>query len=203
MEKLSLLLLYSSLLTSISTTCLAVDTITVNQTIKDGGDTIVSAGENFELGFFSPGTSTNRYVGIWYKKISTFTVVWVANTETPLTNTSGELKVSQGRLQLFNGNNTAIWSTNSSESVTTIGLEAQLLDTGNLVLRDQGSLIWQSFDYPGDTLLSGMRIRMDLVTGKDRHLTSWKSDDDPSAGSYVLRVDPNGYPQLFERQDLV
>ncbi|KAI7753023.1 hypothetical protein M8C21_016778, partial [Ambrosia artemisiifolia] len=124
-----------------------------------------------------PGDSKYRYVGIWYKKISHFTVVWVANTDTPLTNTSGELKVSQNGLQLFDGNKT---------------------DNGNLVLRDQGSLIWQSFDYPGDTLLPGMRIGVDLVTGKDRHLTSWKSKDDPSAGQHVLRVAPNGYPQLFQ-----
>ncbi|XP_035830859.1 G-type lectin S-receptor-like serine/threonine-protein kinase At4g27290 [Helianthus annuus] len=47
-----------------------------------------------------------------------------------------------------------------------------------------------------------MRIGVDLVTGKSRHLTSWKTEDDPSAGPYVLRVAPNGYPQLFETQNL-
>ncbi|KAJ0728766.1 putative protein kinase RLK-Pelle-DLSV family [Helianthus annuus] len=196
MKKLYLLFLYFGVLTSILIISAAVDTITVNQIIKDG-ETIVSSGENFELGFFSLGTSKNRYVGIWYNKMSTCTVVWVANKETPLANTSGELRVNQGGLQLFNGNNTVIWSTNSSGSVS---LVAQLLDTGNLVLRDQGNSIWESFDHPGDTLLPGMRIGIDLVTGKDRHLTSWKSEDDPSAGQFVLQVAPNGYPQLFQTQ---
>nr|GEU55744.1 apple-like protein [Tanacetum cinerariifolium] len=200
MEKLTILFLYAAVQISILITCAAVDTIAVNQTIKDG-DTIISTGGNFEMGFFSPGSSKNRYVGIWYKKISTCTVVWVANTEAPLTNKSGELKVNQGGLELLNGNNTVIWSTNLV-SVTTRGLVAQLSDTGNLVLQDQGNIIWESFDYPRDTLLSGMKIRKDLVTGKDIHLTSWKTDDDPSAGPYVLRVVPSGYPQLFEKRSM-
>ncbi|GJY85428.1 zinc finger, CCHC-type containing protein [Tanacetum coccineum] len=171
--------------------CAGVDTITLNQTIKDG-DTIVSSSENFEMGFFSPGTSKNRYIGIWYKKISTCTVVWVANRETPLTNKSGVLKVGHNGLELLNGTKTVIWSTHTSEIVTTSGLVVQILDSGNLVLQDQGNSIWQSFDYPGDTLLSGMSIRVDLLTRKDIHLTSWKNEYDPSAGPYVLRVEPYG-----------
>ncbi|XP_071705879.1 G-type lectin S-receptor-like serine/threonine-protein kinase At4g27290 isoform X1 [Rutidosis leptorrhynchoides] len=204
MNKHTLLPLYFCVLISILITCLAVDTISVNQIIKDG-ETILSSGENFKLGFFSPGTSKNRYVGIWYNKISTCTAVWVANTETPLTNNSGILRVGQSGLEILSSNSTktVIWSTNLTVSVTNNGLVAQLLDTGNLVVRNQGgNIIWQSFDYPGDTLLSGMKIGLDLKTGKDIHLTSWKSDIDPSAGSYVLRVDKNGYPQLFETRDL-
>ncbi|MFS7984385.1 putative non-specific serine/threonine protein kinase [Helianthus anomalus] len=45
------------------------------------GDTLVSAGGIFELGFFKPGISENRYLGIWYKNISVRTVVWVANRD--------------------------------------------------------------------------------------------------------------------------
>ncbi|KAK9063015.1 hypothetical protein SSX86_016885 [Deinandra increscens subsp. villosa] len=198
MKNLTLIFLYSTLLISILITCAATDTISVNQTLKDG-NTIVSAGETFELGFFSPGTSRNRYVGIWYKKISTCTPVWVANTKTPFANKSGELRVTQTGLQLLNGNKTVIWSSNSSGSG---GLVARLLDTGNLVVLDQGSLVWQSFDHPGDTLVPGMRIGVDLMTGKDTHLTSWRTDNDPSPGPYVLRVVRNGYPQLFVTQEL-
>ncbi|KAJ0550477.1 putative protein kinase RLK-Pelle-DLSV family [Helianthus annuus] len=184
MEKLALLFLYSSVLIPIFITCAAKDTITVGQVIRDGDSTLVSADETYELGFFSPGSSRNRFLGIWFKNISPQTAVWVANTEAPLTNVFGELRVSHGGLQLFSGNNMVIWSTNSSGYVSL------------------GILIWQSFDHPGDTLLPGMRIGVDLVTGKSRHLTSWKTEDDPSAGPYVLRVAPNGYPQLFETQNL-
>ncbi|KAJ0546124.1 putative non-specific serine/threonine protein kinase [Helianthus annuus] len=67
----------------------------------------------FELGFFSPGNSKNHNLGIWYKKISTGTVVWVANRETPVTDNLGMFKVSSnGNLVILSGGNTEVWSSN-------------------------------------------------------------------------------------------
>ncbi|XP_070037595.1 G-type lectin S-receptor-like serine/threonine-protein kinase At4g27290 isoform X2 [Nicotiana tomentosiformis] len=187
-----------SLLFIIST---ALDTISKDSPIKDG-HTIVSADGYFELGFFSPGNSMNRYVGIWYKKISKAQkVVWVANRSNPLNDTSGILTVSdKGILLLMNGTQDVIWSSNSSTSLR--DPVAQLLDTGNLVLKDGSDLnpenyAWQSFDYPGSTLLPGMKVGRNLVTGMNWTLTSWRSSDDPSPGEYMHRVDTNGYPQYF------
>ncbi|KAI3734768.1 hypothetical protein L6452_14247 [Arctium lappa] len=199
-----LVLFYSTILFLLSRSATIVDTISRNQAIKDG-DTIVSNGEMFELGFFSPGKSKNRYLGIWYKKISTGTVVWVANREKPINDTSGVFEVGrEGSLQILSARNTLIWSSNSTVSVTSRNLEVQLLDSGNLVLWDEHTTkenpIWQSFDYPGDTILPGMKIGKDLVTGKERYLTSWKSPDDPSKGLYNNWINTNGYPQIFERE---
>ncbi|XP_021299443.1 G-type lectin S-receptor-like serine/threonine-protein kinase At4g27290 isoform X2 [Herrania umbratica] len=183
---------------------LAVDSIGANQSIKDG-ETIASADGDFELGFFSPGSSGNRYVGIWYKKISSGTVVWVANRNTPLSDTQGQLLFAdQGNLVLVNSTNGIVWSTNSSS--TTANPVAQLLDTGNLVVRDGsddnlGNFLWQSFDYPTDTFLPGMKYGINLVTGLNRYLTSWKGIDDPSSGNYTNGLDPDGLPQFFLRED--
>ena len=47
----------------------AADTITSFEPIKDS-DYIISNGNAFKLGFFSPVNSTNRYLGIWYNKKS-------------------------------------------------------------------------------------------------------------------------------------
>ncbi|XP_063941896.1 G-type lectin S-receptor-like serine/threonine-protein kinase At4g27290 isoform X2 [Daucus carota subsp. sativus] len=93
-----------------------------------------------------------------------------------------------------------IWSSNMSLSMK--NPVAQLLDSGNLVLRDDDhdtddNFIWQSFDYPGDNLLPGMKLGFNLVTGLDWLYTSWKSIDDPSTGIYIDRVDRNGFPQVF------
>ncbi|KAL3503316.1 hypothetical protein ACH5RR_037765 [Cinchona calisaya] len=94
-----------------------VDTLTTSWFIKDG-ETIISAGGTFELGFFSPSKSSNRYVGIWYKKISIQTVVWVANREAPLLNTYGVLEVIKpGLLVLRTDTKNIIWSSNSSMPV--------------------------------------------------------------------------------------
>ncbi|GKC81634.1 G-type lectin S-receptor-like serine/threonine-protein kinase, partial [Tanacetum coccineum] len=185
--------------------CTAVDTISANQEIKDG-ETIISEGKMFEMGFFSPGNSTNRYLGIWYKKISSGTVVWVANRETPITDKSGMFQVSKlGVVLILKGDNSTVWSSNSMVLMNyNHVVVVQLLDNGNLVVWHQNStnqyLIWQSFDYPGDTLLPGMKFGKNLVTGIEWNSTSWKSPDDPSIGLYSSILDTNGYPQIFRRE---
>uniref|UniRef100_A0A2N9FDE0 Receptor-like serine/threonine-protein kinase n=1 Tax=Fagus sylvatica TaxID=28930 RepID=A0A2N9FDE0_FAGSY len=181
----------------------AIDTIVATQSIRNG-ETIVSSGGNFELGFFSPSNSNSCYIGIWYKKISTKTVVWVANRDTPLNPTSGALKlVDQGILVLKDGANNTIWSSNSSGSAT--NPIAQLLDTGNFIVKDgkennAENILWQSFDHPADTFLPGMKYGFNLVTGLNLVLTSWKSADDPSRSDYTNQLDPNGLPQFLLRK---
>ncbi|KAL3503320.1 hypothetical protein ACH5RR_037769, partial [Cinchona calisaya] len=194
-----LLFLLSVLCLTQKIACLT-DTLTATQFIKDG-ETIISAGGSFELGFFSPSLSTNRYVGIWYKKISIPTVVWVANREVPLTSTSGVLEVIKpGLLVLRNDTNNTIWSSNSSTSVPNPVL--QLLETGNLVVKDGNQedpemFQWQSFDYPTDTFLPGMKLGHNFVTGLEVYISSWKSFEDPAPGKYTYHCDPTGYPQNF------
>ena len=146
-----------------------------------------------------------------FKKISAGTVVWVANRETPINDTSGTFKVNrQGNLVILNGEDTVVWSSSSTGSIRSNGLVVvvvQLLDNGNLVVWDEygtnKNLFWQSFDYPGDTFLQGMKFGKDLVTGFERYITSWKSPDDPSPGIYNNLIDTNGYPQIFVRKGSV
>ncbi|XP_074380716.1 G-type lectin S-receptor-like serine/threonine-protein kinase At4g27290 isoform X2 [Apium graveolens] len=178
------------------------DILSANQSIQSG-KSIVSAGGEFELGFFSPGTSNNRYLSIRYKKRGSGEIVWVANRERPLAEASGVLTLSrEGNLNLLNGNNSIIWSSNSNSSIR--NPVAQLLDTGNLVIRadndpDLRNLLWQSFDFPDNTLLPGMKLGMNLKTGMVWSTNSWKSKDDPSPGNFSVGLDTSGYPQLFER----
>ena len=73
----------------------------MDQSISDG-ETLVSSGQSFELGFFSPGSSKNRYLGIWYKN-TTQTVVWVANRNNPIVDSYGVLTIfNNGALVLLN-----------------------------------------------------------------------------------------------------
>ncbi|CAL5390997.1 unnamed protein product [Camellia sinensis] len=174
------------------TPSMEVDIITKTQSVT-GNNTIVSSGGSFEMGFFSPGNSGNTYLGIWYKKISVQTVVWVANREIPLVNSSGVLTIiDPGILALVDGTGSVIWSPNVTGPV------AQLMESGNLVVKDaNNNILWQSFDYPCDTLLPGMRQGKNFVTGIDRMLSSWKSSDDPARGKCTYRCDPQGYPQII------
>ncbi|KAJ0983491.1 hypothetical protein J5N97_011746 [Dioscorea zingiberensis] len=79
---------------------------------------------------------------------------------------------------------------------------AQLLNTGNLVVRDAdaddgiSTYAWQGFDYPTDTLLVGMKVGVDFVTGLNRTLTAWTSDSDPSPSPYYYMLEVRGDPEM-------
>ncbi|KAL2472872.1 G-type lectin S-receptor-like serine/threonine-protein kinase [Forsythia ovata] len=177
--------------------------ITASQSLNDD-ETLVSEEGSFELGFFSPGSSKDRYLGIWYKNIPIRTVVWVANRQNPIKDLSGKLMINRtSSLLLSDGNNSVVWSTKPLNGGQDPIL--QLLDSGNLVLRDNkdGNMdvyLWQSFDYPSDTLLPGMKLGWDLRTGLKRGLSSWKNFDDPSPGTLSNGIELDEYPQAVMRK---
>uniref|UniRef100_A0A251UJA6 Putative S-locus glycoprotein domain, Bulb-type lectin domain protein n=1 Tax=Helianthus annuus TaxID=4232 RepID=A0A251UJA6_HELAN len=113
-------------------------------------DTLVSSARTFELGFFKPGSSGNSYLGIWYKKISVKTVVWVANRDLPLSvGSSGVLKIVHPGSLVLMSNNGIMWSSNTTSSGNAI---AKLDDMGNLVMMTDGdnkNIIWQN-PAPGE-----------------------------------------------------
>ena len=143
--------------------CTSFDTITPDQPLKDGdGQLLLSNQKTFALGFFSPGSSSHHYIGIWYDQITEQIVVWVANRDAPLNDTSRVLSINgKGNLVLHTQNQTTpIWSTNVSFAVSsTNNSMTKLLDIGNLVLvqQDNQCFTWQSFDYPTNTMLPFMR----------------------------------------------
>ncbi|XP_042039966.1 G-type lectin S-receptor-like serine/threonine-protein kinase At4g27290 isoform X2 [Salvia splendens] len=193
-----LLVVYLLLIRSLFST--ATDTITTSARIRDG-ETLVSSNGVFELGFFNLTNSPNRYVGIWYSNITVPTYVWVANRESPLTDRNGALTVTApGVLAILNRTNGTVWSSAFTEATTqSPNPIARLLDSGNLIVKDAGdddNFLWQSFDYPCDTLLAGIRLGWNYVTGVETYISSWKSDGDPSKGEYSSHVDPTGYPQM-------
>ncbi|KAG1347225.1 G-type lectin S-receptor-like serine/threonine-protein kinase B120 [Cocos nucifera] len=173
----------------------ATDTLLPTQSLQDG-QTLVSATKNFELGFFSPGSSTNRYLGIWYLNLAEGNVIWIANRNSPILDTSGVLTFNEdGDLTILDGRGSASILAPGSK---TSSMAATMLDSGNLVLRDindSSQVLWQSFDYPTDSFLPGMKLG--LEGRQNRLLTSWKSADDPAPGDYSMGFDPNGTSQFF------
>ena len=164
----------------------ADDTISGSQSLS-GDHTIVSAGGVFELGFFTPGNSSNYYLGIWYKGVKQ-TLVWVANREKPFSDRfSSELRISFGNLVLFNESKVPIWSTNANPTSSSL-VQAVLLDNGNLVLKDgtdsSSEPSWQSFDYPTDTWLPEGKLGYNKRTKERYFLSSWKNPDDPAPGLF-------------------
>ncbi|XP_028807615.1 uncharacterized protein LOC114762316 [Neltuma alba] len=195
------MLVLANMLLSISVLVSATDIITRSQPLPDDGTTTLTSKDGiFELGFFSPGSSTNRYVGIWFKRIRRRTIVWVANREKPIRDNSGMLSLNtQGNLVLLSQNENIIWLANSTRKA--LSPIVQLLDSGNLVIRNEKdqsaqNYLWQSFDYPSDTLLPGMKLGWDVKTGLNRRFTAWKSWDDPSLGDFTAELVVHNYPEI-------
>ncbi|KAI6702883.1 hypothetical protein NL676_012019 [Syzygium grande] len=118
----------------------SADTVTLSQSVRDN-ETLISAGAKFELGFFSRGNLTNRYVGIWFYNIPVKTIVWVANRDDPINGSSGVLQIGKGgNLVIVDRTGRAVWSTNTA-NVTSNNVAAQLLDSGNLVLTDKATMV--------------------------------------------------------------
>ena len=131
------------------------------QELKDGDEFVLADGK-FRLGFFNL-TSKNSYLGIWYGGDSLTNVVWFANSNAPLfgnfispiIDDYGSLKISYSKM------GPSISLNPGQEASNCI---AVLLDTGNFVPRELNSdgtvkrELWQSFDYPTETLLLGMKL---------------------------------------------
>nr|VDC76652.1 unnamed protein product [Brassica rapa] len=163
------------------------------------GQTLSSSNEIYELGFFSPpDNSQNQYVGIWFKGIIPRVVVWVANREKPVTDSTAHLAINiNGSLLLLDGKHGVVWSTR--ESSASNRSRAELSDEGNLIVTDNvsGRRLWESFENLGDTLLPFSPLTYNLATGEKRVLTSWKSYTDPSLGDVVAHITPQVPSQLF------
>ncbi|KAJ1298185.1 hypothetical protein BS78_01G434600 [Paspalum vaginatum] len=183
----------------------AIDTLTLGQSLP-WNQTLVSKGGNFELGLFSPGKSKKHYIGIWFKKVSKQTVVWVANRDRPILEPSASsFRLSHRGVLMLQAtpSNTLLWSSNASTSSpgTTV---ATLQDDGNLVVRSNATksasasapVVWQSFDHPTDTWLPGARLGYDRARGVHSFLTSWTDSENPAPGAFSMEIDPRGQPKF-------
>ncbi|RZC29555.1 G-type lectin S-receptor-like serine/threonine-protein kinase At4g27290 isoform X1 [Glycine soja] len=162
--------------------------------------TLVSPSGIFELGFFNLGNPNKIYLGIWNKNIPLQNIVWVANGGSPIKDSSSILKLDSSGNLVLTHNNTVVWSTSSPEKAQ--NPVAELLDSGNLVIRDENggnedAYMWQSFDYPSNTMLQGMKVGWDLKRNFSTRLIAWKSDDDPTQGDLSWGIILHPYPEIY------
>ncbi|KMZ63769.1 S-locus receptor kinase (SRK) [Zostera marina] len=180
--------------------------------IRDG-QTFASENDIFVLGFFDPKSNTesnsleSKYLGIWYN-FSTDMIVWVGNREYPITHSfgvlqltvDGQLIISQNQSNTTTTTDDIVWSSNSRNSMV-VNPVLTLLDSGNLIITngtdDGGAIIWQSFDYPTDTLLPNMKLGFNKKTGLQRYMSAWKQLNDPSPSDFVLKMDTTGLHELY------
>ncbi|KAK7405110.1 hypothetical protein VNO78_06306 [Psophocarpus tetragonolobus] len=182
----------------------AADTkfIAQSQSLSYGKTIVSSPRGTFELGFFNVGNPNKIYLGIRYKNIPIQNVVWVANGGNPINDSSATLKLNSSGGLVLTHNNMVVWSTSSSKNAQ--DPVAELLDSGNLVIREKNEAelevkeyLWQSFDYPSNTMLAGMKVGWDLKRNLSIRLIAWKSFDDPSPGDLSWGVTLHPYPEIY------
>ncbi|XP_027927838.1 uncharacterized protein LOC114184726 [Vigna unguiculata] len=181
--------------------CLGGDTLKAKQNItQDSKGNLVSSNDTFELGFFSPGgESGGKYLGIWYHGLEPQTVVWVANRDHPVADSSGVFRIAEdGNLVVEHASSKTHWSSELGPSSST-NRTLKLLDSGNLVLVEDHSettYLWQSFQNPTDTFLPGMKMDATLS------LTSWRDSANPAPGDFTFKLDPSGTLVVLKQSQL-
>ncbi|XP_057453327.1 putative receptor protein kinase ZmPK1 [Lotus japonicus] len=158
-------------------------------------DVIVSPNRTFTAGFYPAGENA-YYFAIWFTQPhdqnTTITVVWIANRDQPVNGKRSTLSLLKtGNLILTDAGQSIVWSTDTNSNFP---LEMHLQETGNLVLRNQNnksSVLWQSFDFPTDTLLPDQSLKRHMK------LVSSVSKTDYSSGFYKLIFDDDNVLRLL------
>ncbi|KAF7848607.1 hypothetical protein BT93_L1805 [Corymbia citriodora subsp. variegata] len=143
----------------------------------------------FAFGFYQEGGGFK--VGIWMVHKSQNTTVWTANRDDLPVSSNAALELTHdGRLVLKISPGETQLIANSSESASCAAMD----DSGNFILYNQHSeVIWQSFNFPTDTLLGGQSI----PTGAG--LYSSVSGTNHSTGRFLLSMQSDGNIVLYPK----
>ncbi|KAI3468340.1 hypothetical protein Pfo_025003 [Paulownia fortunei] len=165
-----------------------INTIRPNEVLGEN-ETLVSAGGVFELGFFQDAVSGNVFAGIWFKDIGNKKPVWVANRDVPLEHSYATFQIRYDGNLIVIDRRQAPTILNYAMLASSPNTSATILDTGNLILQQGDEIIWQSFNFPTDTYLPGMKLGwFGLKTNQPRRQTllSWLNPQNPSRGTFTI-----------------
>ncbi|TXG66264.1 hypothetical protein EZV62_007539 [Acer yangbiense] len=182
----------------------AVDALNQGDVLNSSAS-LVSRNGLFTLRFFnlrsnSDSNTNYSYLGIFYRNNRyPGKPFWIANRDRPISDNSGALVIDEtGKLIItFNGGKAPLelFSGQSNNKVTAI-----LQDDGNFVLKSGEQILWQSFYFPTDSFLPGMKLGINYKTGQNRSLTSWLTDSIPAPGAFSLDWDRNERQLILRRR---
>lgn len=147
-------------------------------------DVLTSPNGVFSAGFYPVGDKAYCFA-IWFTQPSQSlhpTIVWMANRDQPVNGRRSKLSLLKtGNLILTDAGKFTVWASNTLSSSS---VQLCLYNTGNLVLRTlEGDILWQSFDFPTDTLLPQQQLT------RNTKLVSSRSQSNYSSGFYKLLFD--------------
>ncbi|XP_042033184.1 G-type lectin S-receptor-like serine/threonine-protein kinase CES101 isoform X2 [Salvia splendens] len=193
------------------TMCVGIKAVSSNTLTQgdylDSASQLDSPNALFTLRFYAPESnqSTNHiYLAIVFNSGASAPVshkaIWIANRDDPiLKNSDPQLTLSsRGDLTITRhlGLPIQVYTAQGSNTTTT-NITATLTDTGNFILLSNATqVLWQSYDHPTDTLLSGMKL------SANNRITSWLTPSNPAPGPFSLEWDPSPGELVIRRRGM-
>lgn len=131
--------------------------------------------------------------------------VWTANREQSVDTNSAVLALNHSGVLKIESQHGEIILHSPPQPVN--NSVAMLLDTGNFVLQQlhpNGSgiaVLWESFDFPTDTLLPGMKLGVNHKTGRKWSLVSWLSKHLPTPGPFSLEWEHKTKQLMIKKEE--
>ncbi|GLJ11994.1 hypothetical protein SUGI_0181610 [Cryptomeria japonica] len=150
----------------------------------------VSPNGQFAFGFYELPATDLYVVGIWFDNIPSKTLVWTVMKDKRdlAVEKMSSLQLTNNGLSLYDSTKELKWSAAPSEKVA----KAAMRNNGNLVLLSSSlEPIWQSFDYPTDTLLPGQELKWKST------IYSKASNTNLSSGRFELALQEDGNLVLY------
>ncbi|EEC68809.1 hypothetical protein OsI_37367 [Oryza sativa Indica Group] len=154
-------------------------------------DVLRSPDGTFAAGFYDASPTVFTF-SVWFARAADRAVVWTAARARPVHSKGARvtLDARRGALVLTDYGGEVVWNSSTPAAGGSGGARVRLHDTGNLVVEDAGGkTLWQSFDFPTDTLLPAQRLTAATrLVSRDRLL---------SAGYYSLGFSDYAMLSLF------
>ncbi|KAJ7948966.1 putative Receptor protein kinase [Quillaja saponaria] len=187
-----------------ATTLAAVSDSLRSGDVLNFSSSICSPNQKFCMHFNPHGSFLKEHT--YLIEYSGNTLVWIANRNKPIVNTSGLVLTldHSGVMKIMNQGGETITLYSPAQPIR--NSVATLLDSGNFILQEVNSngsmkrLLWQSFDHPTHTLLPGMKLGVNHKTGHSWSLVSWLADNIPASGAFTLEWEPRGSQLLIKQR---
>ena len=190
-------------------TCIHVeaanDSLNPGDTLNSDTGTLCSKKSKYCLDLPSSNVDDNQYLVV--STVNKNIVVWTSDVNQPVHGDSAVLSLNRSgvlKIESERGKPIILYSPPQPINNT----KATLLDTGNFVLQQlhpngTNTLLWQSFDYPIDTLLPTMKLGVNHKTGHHWLLVSSLANTLGTPGAFSLEWKPVGQELIIRRRGKV
>jgi len=188
----------------------ADDSLKPGDTLNSSSPLLYSKSRKYFLEFYTgtSGGGTEFFTYLAIQSAYDNTIVWEGNREQPVDQNDAVLSLSfSGVLKIESGSvkKPIILYSPPRPINNTV---ATLLDTGNFVLQHlhpngTNTLLWQSFDYPTNTLIPTMQLGVNHKTGHRWFLFSQLTNERATPGAFSLEWEPTGQELVIRRRGTV